>query len=208
MLRHRIGHTSMSRYAWMAPALVLLAVVVIFLFGNDSEKQTEMLEVTRDYERVRLESPTSYGDLQSFAPLSDAKQQTALQRLSALRAEFRVVSPAITVTGLEGSSDANGLAQRIGTLLAQSSLGRHASDAESTELVDSTPGSEQDNVIIFARVEDKAIAHGLLAALSPMLSGTVNIQFDDARRPGDMLLVVVATPKFTAEGVAVFPQER
>lgn len=208
MLRRRIGHTSMSRYAWMAPALVLLAFVVIFLFGNDSSDQTGIREKTANYERVRLDSPANFGDLQSSVALSDDRRQTVLQRLSALRADYRVISPTVTVTGLERSGDATGLAQRIGTLLSQNSLGHHTTDPGGNNIRDVAPGDGQDNMIIFVRGEDKAIAHGLAAALSPMLSGMLRIQFDDARRPGDMLFVVTATPQFTAQGVAVFPQER
>lgn len=208
MLRRRIGHTSMSRYAWMAPALVLLAFIVIFLFGNDSSDQTGMQEKTADYERVRLDSPTTSEDLQSSGALSDDRRQTVLQRLSTFRADYRVISPTVTVTGVEGAGDAAGLAQRIGTLLAQSSLGSYAPDAGRTGSIGSTTeGGEQDSMIVFVRGEDRTMAHALTAALSPMLSGTVRIQFDDALRSGDLLLLIAAPPRYTAQGIAVFTQQ-
>ena len=200
MLRRRIGHTSMRKYAWMAPALVLLAFVVIFLFGNESSNPSPVKEVTADYERVRLDTSTSHGDGQSFAGLADDTRQTVLQRLSALRTDYRVLSPSITVTGMTGTGDATARAQRIGTLLSQNSLGSYVADAVSPGLADDGTAGDtgQDGMIVFVRRTDKAIAHRLTAALAPMLSGTVRIQFDDTRRPGHLLAVIADTAQASA----------
>lgn len=197
MLRRRIGHISMRRYAWMAPVLVLLAFAVIFLFGNDSPTPNRVQEVTANYERVRLDTSTPDGDRQSPAELSDDTRQTILQRLSTLRADYRVVSPAITVTGEAGGDDATALARHIGTMLSQNSLGSYAATAGVSSVADSAlPGdAEQDSMVVFVRGADKAIAHRLTTALSPMLSGTARIQFDETRRSGDLLLVIADPPR-------------
>lgn len=201
---NRLGYRSMSRYAWMAPVLVLLTLGVIYLFGNDSPDRIQTREATENFERVRLDPPAESEALQGPVALSDARRQNVLQRLSAFRADYRVVSPTVTVAALEASSASRELAQRIGGLLAQHNLGRYAAEPV---VIEHIGDGGNDGLIIAVKREDRTLARTLATALSPMLSGTIRIQFDDTRRSGHLLVGVAARPRFTAEGMAVFSPE-
>lgn len=201
MLENRPGRKSMSKYAWMAPVIVALAFSLIYLFGNGGSDHIRTLDVTEHYERVQIDHPGQHESLQPSVELSADRRQSILQKLSSFRAEYKMLGPAVTVVSLKATNGSMQLAQRIGGLLAQNNLGNYASDPTITENIN---GFENDGVIISVRSADKAMAHNLASALSPMLSGTVRIQFDDTRRPGNLLLGIAATPGFSDQGIAVF----
>lgn len=197
MRENRPGYRSMSRFAWIAPTIILLAVGLIYLFGNTGADSISTEELTGAYERLRIGDAGQYDDLpQATIALSADKRQRVLQNLSSFRAEHQMVGPTVTVMALQSSTGSRELAQRIGGMLAQYNLG------------DTGPGNDINSgdagVIILARRADRTLAHNLLRALSPMLSGMVQIQFDDTQRPGTLLLHIAANPHFTAQGVAVF----
>ena len=203
MQENRPGYKSMSRYAWIAPAIILLALGLIYLADNDEPDRVQTLEATVDFERVRMGHPDQHGKLQRDQTLSATTRRHVVQNLSGFRADHKVVGPTITVTAIEASGASRDLAKRIGGLLAQHNLGRYAEEPETTEMSES--GGGRDGVVLFVRRTDRSLAQGLITALAPMLSGTVTIQFNDERRAGQLLLAIVATPGFTDEGVAVFP---
>lgn len=203
MQENRPGYKSMSRYAWIAPAIILLALGLIYLADNDEPDRVQTLEATVDFERVRMGHPDQHGKLQRDQTLSATTRRHVVQNLSGFRADHKVVGPTITVTAIEASGASRDLAKRIGGLLAQHNLRRYAEEPETTEM--SENGGVRDGVVLFVRRTDRSLAQGLITALAPMLSGTVTIQFNDERRAGQLLLAIVATPGFTDEGVAVFP---
>ncbi|MFN2287834.1 MAG: hypothetical protein ABR578_05830 [Chromatocurvus sp.] len=203
MRKIRPGHKSMSRYAWIAPLLVLLAASLIYLFGNDASDSVEMLEENQRHERLRVGEPAGAETLQSLAALADSKRQRVLQNLAEFRAENRVLGPEVTVSDRPGSPGSTALAQRIGGLLAQYDLGRYTTKPIADEAVNDS--GTQDDLILSVRGADSVLAYRLTTALSPMLSGTVRIRFDNTLKGGQLLMTVAATPGFTSQGVAVFP---
>jgi len=123
-----------------------------------------------------------------------------LQNLSSFRAQHKMIGPTVTVAALQSSAESRALAERVGRILAQYNLGDTLADSVTREDID----RDDAGVIILARYADRSLAHSLLRALSPMLSGMIRIQFDDAQRPGALFLGIATSPRFTAEGVAVF----
>lgn len=201
MRENRPGYRSMSRFAWIAPTIILLALGLIYLFGNTGADSISTVELTGAYERLRIGDAGQYDDLpQATTALSADKRQRVLQNLSSFRAEHQMVGPTVTVLALPSSTGSRELAQRIGGMLAQYNLGDTGADPEAGNDINSGDAG----VIILARRADRTLAHNLLRALSPMLSGMVRIQFDDTQRPGILLLHIAANPHFTAQGVAVF----
>lgn len=201
MRENRPGYRSMSRFAWIAPVIILLVLGLIYLFGVTGSDSIRTEELTGEYERLRIGDAWQYNDLyQATTALSADKRQRVLQNLSSFRAQHRVVGPAVTVVALGASTASQELAQRIGGILAQYNLGDTAADSVARNDINSGDAG----VIILARRDERTLAHSLLRALSPMLSGMIRIQFDDTRRPGALFLGIAASPRFTAQGVAVF----
>lgn len=204
MRENRPGYKSMSRFAWLAPTIILLAAGLIYLFGNTGADSIHTEELTGTHERLRIGDAGQYDGLpQATIALSAGKRQRVLQNLSGFRAEHQMVGPTVTVVALQLSTGSRELAQRIGGILAQYNLGDTATDPVAGDDI----SSGNAGVILLARRADRTLAHNLLRALSPMLSGMVRIQFDDTQRPGTLLLGIAASPRFTAQGVAVFSSD-
>lgn len=205
----RPGFRSASKYAWMAPAIILLALLLVFLFGKDDADQTkpvQTLETSERQDRVRIGQPDQPGELQVSASLSTEIREHVLQNLSEFRAQHQMVGPTVTVTATATTAGSVRLAETIGELLARHNLGEHVGEARSaTNGAIDGDSNARDGMRLLVASQDVTFAHSLLAALAPMLSGTVVIQFDESLGTGKLRLLVTTTPQFTEEGVAVFP---
>jgi len=201
MRENRPGYRSMSRFAWMAPAIILLVLGLIYLFGSTGSDAIQTEELTGEHERLRVGDAWEHSDLRRTATaLSADKRQRVLQNLSSFRAQHKMIGPTVTVAALQSSAESRALAERVGRILAQYNLGDTLADSVTREDIN----RDDAGVIILARYADRSLVHSLLRALSPMLSGMIRIQFDDAQRPGALFLGIATSPRFTAEGVAVF----
>lgn len=198
MLAERPGARSMSRYAWMAPAVVLLALLLVYLFGGDQGGRVQVLAEGADYQRLQIGDPDDTGALQAAAALSAATREHVLQNLSRFRAEYQMLGPSVTLSAAPGSANATELARRLGALLAQYNLGDFAAQETGGQ-----PTVSADGLVLRVRPADRAIARELIAALAPMLAGNVTIHFDDTLPTGRMQLQVRGVSGFTPQGVAV-----
>lgn len=210
MSEFRPGFRSASKYAWMAPAIVLLALLLIYLFGNsdaDRAKPVQTLEMAESHQRVRIGQPDQQGGLQASAPLSTEIRERVLQNLSEFRAEHQMVGPTVTVTATETAAGSVVLAETLGELLARHNLGKQVAEPRfaTNGAAAIGAGNTADSMHLHVASRDVTFAHNLLTALSPMLAGTVLIRFDESLGTGQLQLLITATPQFTAEGVAVFP---
>ncbi|MAC33305.1 MAG: hypothetical protein CME38_06820 [Haliea sp.] len=198
MLAERPGARSMSRYAWMAPAVVLLALLLVYLFGDGEGERVQVLSEGADYQRLQIGDPDDMGALQATAPLSAATREHVLQNLSRFRAEYQMLGPSVALSAAPGSAKATELAERLRALLAQYNLGDFA-----TQEGGGQPAVSADGLVLGVRPADRAIARELIAALAPMLAGSVTIGFDDTLPTGRMQLRVREVSGFTPQGVAV-----
>jgi hypothetical protein len=192
----------MSAYAWAAPVVLLLALLLIILFGGRAPDPVRSVERTDDYLRLQVSGAAALeGGGYTIRPLAAETRKRVLQNLSRFRAENRVVGPTILVSAPQTSAAAGELSGRIADLLAQYNLGGAATSSTDTGNASGT----LDPLVLEARRADETIAMNLLAALSPMLAGNVTLRFDEQLAAGRMRLRVIVDPLYTDGGVAVFP---
>ncbi|MEP3857149.1 MAG: hypothetical protein ABJM39_08925 [Porticoccus sp.] len=203
MLQRWFGIKSASKYAWVVPAVVSLALLLIYFFGNGDNRysaEIHTLSQTENYQRLQIDQPANYADLEVSAPLSEVTRGQILNNLSELRAEYKLVGPQVIATAEGAHQQTHQLAQTIGGLLAHYNLGQFRADAKSpTATFDSG-----DDVIIYTRPKDASIARGLVESISPLLVGEITLVFNDKLQTGHLLLVVKGEPAYTEEGIAVF----
>ena len=206
MSEFRSGRKSLSQYAWMAPAIVLLALGLAYLSGNgipESSPSLQTLELGERHERVLILNPDRHQELLPWQPLASAIREQVLQNLSELRARYQMLGPTTTVAARPAAAELSQLAQSIGGLLTRHQLGHYVAEPQMADLV-ATDGN--DSMYLHVASQDVALARNLLSALAPMLAGTVTIRFDERLASGQLRLVLAATPRFTGQGVAVFPR--
>ena len=202
MFQRRFGLKSASSLAWIVPAVVLLALLLILVFGNGDgplAPDIETVERSPEHEIIRIGSTEGYADLQPSATLSEERRQAVLQNLSELRAEYKLVGPGVITTADKGNEAGRQLARTVGTLLANYNLGQFRAGVQPPL---AAPGAT--GVIVYARPKDAVIARAVVRSISPLLIGNVTLVFADDLKTGDLLLVVAGIPGFTTEGVAVF----
>ena len=204
MLDERPGTRSMSRYAWMAPAVVLFALLLVYLFGDSGTGGVQTVAEGDGYLRLQLSEADPQQEIHAARALSSEKREHVLQNLSHFRAEHQMMGPVVTVASAGSFPGAIELARRTGALLARHNLGDYA--AESTPSSDVTRATV-DGILVEVRRADEAIARNLLAALSPILAGTATIRFYESLPAGRLRMTITGEPRFTGEGIAVFAME-
>lgn len=204
MFQRRFGITSATRYAWIGPAVVVLALLLIYVFGNDGDglaPDVRTLERSDGHEYLKIGRAEGYTDLVASAPISADRRKAVLNNLSEFRAEHKLVGPGVIVTATGGAEPGRQLASTIGELLAHYNLGQYRADVDT--FTDAVP--EESNLVLYTKKADAVIARGLVEALSPMVVGSVAIVYRDELKTGSLHLLVRGDPAFTARGVAVFP---
>lgn len=203
MLQRWFGIKSASKYAWVVPAVVSLALLLIYFFGNGNNRysaEISTLSKTESYQKLQIGQPDNHAVLKVSAPLSEVTRGEVLNNLSELRAEYKLVGPQVIVTAEGAHKQTHQLARTIGGLLAHFNLGKFRAEAKPpTATFDSV-----DDVILYTRPKDASIARGLVESISPLLVGEITLVFNDKLQTGHLLLVVKGEPAYTEEGIAVF----
>lgn len=201
MLDERPGTRSMSRYAWMAPAVVLFALLLVYLFGDSGAGRVKTVAEGDGYLRLQLGEADREQTLYTAQALSPEKREHVLQTLSHFRAEHQMMGPDVTVSTAGSSPGATELARRVGALLAHYNLGDYAAESAPPSDINR---STVDGILVDVRRADQVVARNLLAALSPMLAGTATIRFDESLPAAHLRMTIITGPRFTGEGIAVF----
>lgn len=203
MFQRRFGIRSASQYAWIVPAVVVLALVLIYFFGDrggDYPQQVVTLERTDSTELLQIGDADNYQDLAPDGNLSAERRESVLQSLSELRAEYKLLGPKVTIAASDTENGGKALARALGGLFASYDLGQFSVTSQYPELGDPTT----EHVLVYATSKDAGIARGVAAAIAPVMAGRLRIVFDDSIKTGNLWLVVVSEPEFSREGVAVF----
>lgn len=204
---HRLSYSSLA--IWMVPLLLLIAML-IFSFGESQPTIRESLHITSlqpglEFARVAdSDGPLPAAGEESVRAPSAAIRDQVLQRLRRFRADYKQAAPSIRVAANAANPRQAQLASTITGLLATASLNQQLGAQD----VARTWEGVETALIIRGSGQDRQMVYRLLQALSPLLSGGVVLAFEGGQNTGRVDVIIRGEPRFTANGVAVFPDSR
>ena len=196
--QRRFGMRSASKYAWMAPAVVALALLLVFLFGNDKTLPSPSFAVIEDSQLsqvIRL-GEDGVSTSPSYVPPSSDIRKATLQNLSEFRATYKIVGPGITIVSTGKNPANNRLVNTLEGMLAHYNLSKD-------RVPETIPDSEYA-LTVYARKSDVVMTHKLLKAISPMVRGKVGVIFDNELAAGQLLVLISAPAQYSDDGAAYF----
>jgi hypothetical protein len=202
-----IEHNKTKRQAWLLVPILLVIILLIALFGdrdNIKNGQPTVLESTPLGMLVELPLVTTTAKALNWQtqwnPSLKMPRQQVLQSLSEYAADFKQLRTQLQVWAEPGSKERNKLVQRMGNALARYSLGGVMQEANPAFT------RPDKGVLLICAADDKNLALGILAALTPYLSGKVSIHFDTDLTAQSMQLYLFGVPYFNDQGQASFDQ--
>lgn len=193
---------------WLLLALLVALLLLMFLVRGWNGGPEPVLEVVASgpgWHRVMVAREGGIADTgkplsDDFVVISSDNRERVLQNLGRFRADYKQLAPFLWVSAPPGIESRTRVADQLGSVLARYGLGRTRSEAVSPPLA-IKPGA---SLALICDRRHMEIAHRLLQALSPYLRGEVLIQFDDALNIDNMQLLIGGSPRFAADGTAIF----
>ncbi len=140
----------------------------------------------------------------AFIPAAAREEKKVLRKLASLGKDWQARGLTVSVTPMEFDDGAVKFAQQMDGWLE--SEGLSAAEAflnEDMGEVSHPPMAH--GLVIRCHENHRADARDLLLALSPMMRGSVSIEFTQRAEPGQMDIYIEGAPSFNPAGVAYFP---
>lgn len=160
-----------------------------------------VLETGDRINRVRLVGEEGLSEQiteEQYVPVSSTVRDQVIQALSVFRASYKQLQPTITVEANPDYPMTQRVAETLVQMLGYYDLGHRGEQQESG------PAGE-DALVLRCSPTDIPVAYAFLSAIAPYVRGTVQVIQDPGHSPGRMRLALMGDPRFTQEGVAVFP---
>ncbi|TNE78087.1 MAG: hypothetical protein EP334_05550 [Gammaproteobacteria bacterium] len=194
----KFGSKSASQFAWIAPAIVAVALIIVYFFGEKDtfpDTRFAVIEASGFGQVIQL-GKTEEATSESYVPPASKIREATLQNLSEFRAEYKVVSPGIALLATGDSPANTQLLNTLGGMLSH----YHLREDQSPDNL----SSSEYALTLYVREKDVTMTHKLIMALSPMIRGNVAIIFHNELAAGQVILAIADDAAYSNDGVAYF----
>ncbi len=133
-------------------------------------------------------------------PAARQSEQRVLKNLATLESQWQERGIKVSVAAAGSVPTATRFAEQVDRWLRTESLAAEAGDNSTSAIPASTRG-----LVIRCHEFQRAAARELLLALSPLVRGSMAIEYSQQVAPGTIAIRIEGTPEFDAKGIAYFP---
>ncbi len=183
----------------------LFAGTIVYVSSNEPQLTTTGFMRDQISLDLRDATPSSTRVLtHAFVPAAAREEKKVRKKLALLGDDWQARGLTVSVTPMEFAEAAVKFAQQVDSWLASEGLAaRQAFLNQDMGEVSHPPLAH--GFVIRCHENHRADARQLLLALSPLMRGSVSIEFTQRAEPGQMDIYIEGAPRFSDAGVAYFP---
>lgn len=183
----------------------LFAGTIIYVSSDEPQLTTTGFMRDQISLNLRDATPASARLLtHAFVPAASSEEKKVRKKLASLGEDWQARGLTVSVTPMEFDDAAVKFANQVdGWLASEGIAAEQAFLNEDMGEVSHPPAAH--GLVIRCHENQRAEARKLLLALSPLMRGSVSIEFSQRAAPGQMDLYIEGAPRFNDAGVAYFP---